>query len=304
MTTVLVMMSTYNGEKFLQEQVDSILNQEDCEVRLLIRDDGSKDRTIKILEDYSNKDSRVSWYTGENLRSAKSFMHLLIHCEKFYDYYAFADQDDVWDVDKLSVAIESLEQQGGPAIYCSNSMLVNEELEGSGEYLYKHVPQFTLSRVLIAGQIQGATMVLNRTFANYFEHEEIPNYIPMHDYYVSAVCLAVGGKVFYDSDSHMKYRQHGNNVFGIDTSFLGKVKRNLNTVFQTNDFFDLQRFSQELINLNRASLDDDSKILLNLAKDYKKSFINRLKLAFYKGLSFGRLNQAISFRLAILLGRL
>ena len=79
MTTVLVMMSTYNGEKFLQEQVDSILNQENCEVRLLIRDDGSKDRTIKILEDYSSKDSRVSWYTGENLRSAKSFMHLLIH---------------------------------------------------------------------------------------------------------------------------------------------------------------------------------------------------------------------------------
>lgn len=304
MTTVLVMMSTYNGEKFLQEQVDSILNQEDCEVRLLIRDDGSKDRTIKILEDYSNKDSRVSWYTGENLRSAKSFMHLLIHCEKFYDYYAFADQDDVWDVDKLSVAIESLEQQGGPAIYCSNSMLVDKELKGDGEYLYKHVPKFTLSRVLIAGQIQGATMVLNRAFANYFEHKEIPNYIPMHDYYVSAVCLAVSGKIFYDSDSHMKYRQHGNNVFGIDTSFLGKVKRNFNTVFQTNDFFDLQRFSQELINLNQASLDSDSKILLNLAKDYKKSFTNRLKLAFYKGLSFGRLNQAISFRLAILLGRL
>ena len=111
-------------------------------------------------------------------------------------------------------------------------------------------------------------------------------------------------KIFYDSDSHMKYRQHGNNVFGIDTSFLGKVKRNLNTVFQTNDFFDLQRFSQELIILNQASLDSDSKTLLNLAKDYKKSFTNRLKLAFYKGLSFGRLNQAISFRLAILLGRL
>lgn len=304
MATVLVMMSTYNGEKFLQEQLDSILNQENCDVHLLIRDDGSKDRTIKILENYSSQDSRVSWYTGENLRSAKSFMHLLIHCEKNYDYYAFADQDDVWDVDKLSVAIGMLEQEAGPALYCSNSILVNEKLEDSEEYLYKHVPKFTFSRVLIAGQIQGATIVLNSEFANYFEHKAIPNYIPMHDYYVSAVCLAVGGKIFYDSNSHMKYRQHGNNVFGIDTSFLGKVKRNLNTMFQTNDFFDLQRFSQELINLNQSSLDDDSKILLNLAKDYKKSFTNRFKLAFYKGLSFGRLNQDISFRLAVLLGRL
>ena len=304
MATVLVMMSTYNGEKFLQEQVDSILNQENCDVHLLIRDDGSKDETIKILDKYSSQDSRVSWYTGENLRSAKSFMHLLIHCEKIYDYYAFADQDDVWDIDKLSVAIGMLEQEAGPALYCSNSMLVNEKLEDSEEYLYKHVPNFTFSRVLIAGQIQGATIVLNSEFANYFEHKTIPNYIPMHDYYVSAVCLAIGGKIFYDSNSHMKYRQHGNNVFGIDTSFLGKVKRNLNTMFQTNDFFDLQRFSQELINLNQSSLDEDSKVLLNLAKDYKKSFTNRFKLAFYKGLSFGRLNQDISFRLAVLLGRL
>ena len=77
MEKVCVLMSTYNGEKYLREQIDSILNQENVEVDILIRDDGSTDNTLNILKEYIKKHKNINYYTGANLRSAKSFMNLL-----------------------------------------------------------------------------------------------------------------------------------------------------------------------------------------------------------------------------------
>ena len=98
-------MSTYNGEQYLEQQIVSVLNQENCEVELLIRDDGSTDKTMDIIRKYSSL-YNVDYYCDYNLKSAKSFMHLLNNCDKKYDYYAFCDQDDVWDKDKLCIAIQ------------------------------------------------------------------------------------------------------------------------------------------------------------------------------------------------------
>lgn len=77
MSRVLVLMSTYNGEKYLRQQIDSILAQEKVEIELVIRDDGSSDTTIEILKDYSSKNPNVSYYQGKNLKPCKSFMELI-----------------------------------------------------------------------------------------------------------------------------------------------------------------------------------------------------------------------------------
>ena len=109
MKNVTVLMSTYNGETYLKEQIDSILAQEGIRVKLLVRDDGSKDSTQQILDDYSKR-GLLEWYKGENLKSARSFMNLVDTVSLDADYYAFSDQDDFWEKDKLSRAIDMLNQ--------------------------------------------------------------------------------------------------------------------------------------------------------------------------------------------------
>ena len=125
MEKVCVLMSTYNGEKYLKEQIESILNQENIEVDILIRDDGSTDNTLNILENYTQKYKNIRYYTGENLRSAKSFMNLLFTVKE-YDYYAFSDQDDVWKKNKLYTAVSKLKE--GYDLYGGKKSIVDSEL--------------------------------------------------------------------------------------------------------------------------------------------------------------------------------
>lgn len=115
MKKIIVLMSTYNGELYLEEQLRSIINQkfteDEYEVQILVRDDGSSDKTIPILEKYREK-GLLDYYTGKNMGYPKSFWHLLKNADDA-DYYAFADCDDVWFEDKLARAVERLSREGG-----------------------------------------------------------------------------------------------------------------------------------------------------------------------------------------------
>ena len=107
---VIILMSVYNGENFIEEQLNSIFSQTgDFEIEVWVRDDGSKDGTISILKKYE-EEKKLYWYSGENLKPAHSFMDLIMHSCKA-DYYAFSDQDDVWLNDKLKRSIKRLEKQ-------------------------------------------------------------------------------------------------------------------------------------------------------------------------------------------------
>ncbi|MFB5979809.1 glycosyltransferase family 2 protein [Lactobacillus delbrueckii] len=299
---VLVLMSTYNGERYLQTQIESILNQEGVDVHLLVRDDGSNDNTINILRSFVGE--KLDFYTGANLRSAKSFIDLLIKCPKTYDYYAFSDQDDYWCPDKLISAIKSLEKISKPAVYCSNALLVDKDLNSLGRMEYNHIPNFTFQRVLIAGEVQGATMVMNRELTKYFNGIEMPDYVPMHDYFVSLVCVAIGGQIVFDPESHIKYRQHGGNVLGVDSSLFGKVRRNLSRVVKKNDFLDLQRMCQQLIEQNNFPIKENYLQVLELGATYKKSLKSRWRMTTLENMDFGKANQNIGYRLALLFGKI
>ena len=129
MEKVAVLMSTYNGEQFLREQLDSILDQENVDLNLYVRDDGSNDHTIDILSEYADKHSNVHFYRGDkNLGACGSFLELLSK-EYDADYFALADQDDIWDKDKISVAIEKLKTLPAdkPALYHSNLRIVDQD---------------------------------------------------------------------------------------------------------------------------------------------------------------------------------
>lgn len=296
-------MSSYNGEQYIDEQIESILLQKGCKVKLLVRDDGSTDSTKEILEKY-HRSGKLDWYTGENLKPAKSFMHLLTHCSKQYDYYAFSDQDDVWDADKLSIAIQKIRNSIKPCIYCSNAELVDADLNLLSQHIYKHSPNFTFERVLLMGAVQGATMVFNQKLATYFDQRVISSYIPMHDFYVSCVCMGVGGNIIFDDESHIKYRQHEKNVLGIRLTFKSKLKEKVSISFKHSILYDLEALSRHLLEEYNSELDDKAVAFLNLTKNYRHSLRKKLKIIFMSNFKTGRLNQAIIYRLAILMGNL
>ena len=108
MYKVQVLLSTYNGEKYIREQLDSILTQKDIEVSILIRDDGSTDSTVDIIHEYCSNNSDIKLIKGSNMGACKSFFELFKEADMGYDYYALADQDDYWYADKLTVACNML----------------------------------------------------------------------------------------------------------------------------------------------------------------------------------------------------
>lgn len=221
---VLVLLSTYNGERYISHQIDSILAQENVDVSILVRDDGSTDNTKIILKDYCSKHHNVSLMEGnENLRPGNSFMRLLYWAGEDeydkYDYYAFADQDDIWLKCKLIKSIEIIEANTNTdeaVLYCSNQIIYKNESRCG--LRFANPPKIDLASVISSNKVSGCTFVMNRKLMR-----EICNAAPpsealmlrrMHDVWIAlaAICL---GKVIYDEKSYILYRIHDNNAVGI-----------------------------------------------------------------------------------------
>lgn len=239
MNRVAVLMSTYNGEKFLQEQIESILSQKDVELTLYIRDDGSLDRTIDIIDDYNKKHPNICFTKGNNVGVGNSFMQLVYKAPTDYDYYAFADQDDIWLSEKLSKAISILKKKNTPYLYCSNQSLVDKELNSLGKR-YKQTPDTSYMQILCNNKITGCTMVWNNALNTLIRDENrrpdsalLRNRI--HDVWVAMVASVVG-EIYFDMDSYIKYRQHDNNVVGARKKTLyNDITEKIGKLFNPNE---------------------------------------------------------------------
>lgn len=213
MKKVNVLMSTYNGERYLQEQIDSILNQTYPNIEIFVRDDGSKDRTLEILQDYQQQ-GKLSLIQGENIGFVKSFLNLLDICPNA-DFYAFSDQDDIWNEDKVENAVNVLEnmKENFPNLYCGNFTIcdVNMNEVKIADKLF--VP-FTIEKTIVNGQTGfGFTQVFNHKAREYVCGRRLPDISRVfgHDTWMHLLCLCFGN-VFYDEQSCAKYRRHDNNV--------------------------------------------------------------------------------------------
>ena len=134
MKKVLVLLSTYNGEKYVETQVNSVLKQKNVDVDIFIRDDGSKDNTVAVIEKLN--DSRISIFKEENKGATNSFFELIKKAPLEYDYYALCDQDDYWEEDKLYAATVKLDNvdQTKPALYYSGQKLTDKNLQNISEH--------------------------------------------------------------------------------------------------------------------------------------------------------------------------
>lgn len=299
---VAVLMSTYNGENFIKEQINSILKQRGSfMLELWIRDDGSKDQTKTIISEYAKNNQIIRWYEGENIGSALSFIDLLIQSNE-YDYYAFADQDDVWNTDKLSRTIESIDKYNEiPALAFSNAEIVDENLNILSSKVYKKYPKTDLYTLSCAGGILGCTMVLNRKLREIVcecvSNNIITNEIVMHDFFVAEVCSAVGGIITYTDYASIKYRQHNNNQIGVSSSCLEKVKG----------------FFEDIIIPRKVSIAQQAKIVMNISAkeycqwlervaNYKNTMLNRIQLATSRKIKCKDIHSSIKIRLSILMG--
>lgn len=297
-TKIQVLMSTYNGEKYLEEQIDSILAQKNVDVNLLVRDDGSKDSTIQILDKYQNE-KKLTWYTGENLKSAKSFMDLVFNSDDC-DYYAFSDQDDYWLDDKLIVAIDKLNkiEKGIPAIYCSEKQIVNSNLEELPHKIIDYDVNF--ESAMIRNIATGCTVVFNRTLMDRIK-EYKPEYIVMHDSWIYRVCLAIGGQAIYDKNPHIKYRQHENNVIGANEGKINLIKRRVKSFLDCDHSRKLTAI--ELLNGYSNIISKDKKQVLEAFSECNK-FLNKIKLITNKKVKTENKGNNFIFKIAVLTNKI
>lgn len=257
---IMVLLSTYNGEKYISEQIESVLCQQGVDVHIVARDDGSQDETINILKRISTLDN-ITVIEGQNIGVVGSFFTLMHEavCHNI-DYFAFCDQDDVWKNDKLKVATDILSGHGNePALYMSSFQMVDENLHSIQTNMSR--PNISVEGAIASNCATGCTMVFNKKL---LEKSLISNYDDalMHDYWMYMVCLLTGGYIYYDETPHIYYRQHGNNVIGgTGDNFLTKWWTRMNKMFLPGDNFK-SKFACKLLEQYGNEISEDKKVFL------------------------------------------
>lgn len=301
MRKVAILMSTYNGEKYIREQLNSLFKQENVDISIWVRDDGSKDSTCDILEEFASL-GKLQWYTGDNLRTAKSFMDLVKHVDG-YDYYAFCDQDDVWNPEKLDRALSIIMEQENikediPVFYNSDYQLVDSNLKHLPESYHKS--NTTYNAAILSSCATGCTVVFNKILRDYLIEYE-PKYQAMHDSWACRVCLAVGGKVIFDENyKSLLYRQHESNVLGDHRDIKTRVKLIVNRIVSKECA--ASRQAQELLLGYGKYMTDENLEITKTVANYRKSLYARMKLLFSRKIitPYSQFNRGI--KVAILLG--
>jgi glycosyltransferase involved in cell wall biosynthesis len=225
---VAILLATYNGVKFLAEQLDSIERQTHTNWHVYASDDGSSDDTISILESYrerwGNEKLRIS--QGPQRGHAANFLSLVRdECIKA-DYYAFCDQDDVWIEDKLERSINAVGIIGEtkPALYGSRTTLIDKNGCAIGfSPLFSREP--SLKNALVQSLFGGNTMLLNNATRDCLCLIPYEQEVISHDWLSYLLVCACDGEVYYDAVPSLLYRQHGDNAIGSNNSFSDRVVR-------------------------------------------------------------------------------
>lgn len=232
--SVEILLSTYNGEKYLKEQLSSLSSQSMDNIRITVRDDGSTDGTLEILHNFCRDNESLTYFSDRNVGVVASFLALLEISSDQSEFVAFCDQDDVWHRHKLEVAVNRLTDGNSrcPKMYCSRTKLVDEELNFIGYGRGVKRPA-SFENAMLQNIATGCTIVLNRSAVDLLK-KRLPNAakIRMHDWWVYLVISAFGSVIF-DNNSYIYYRQHANNVVGVNVGFTFWLNRILR-VFKRN----------------------------------------------------------------------
>ncbi|TKI04271.1 glycosyltransferase family 2 protein [Martelella alba] len=220
-------MGTYNAQRFLAMQLDSIAAQCWPNWTIWISDDGSRDASLAIIKDFAQKwgPERVKLLSGPCRGFAENFLSLACNPTIQADYYAYADQDDIWEPDKLRRALTILEENGReqPMLYCSRTRLIDENNQELGlSPLFRRKPSF--ANALIQSLGGGNTMIFNRAARNLLREAGCVNIIS-HDWWTYLVVTGCGGSAVYDDYPSVRYRQHAANLIGCNLGLRNRLAR-------------------------------------------------------------------------------
>lgn len=217
MSNAIILLSTYNGERFLPELLDSIVSQDYSNYRIAIRDDGSSDNTLSILEEYQRQHSNLIDHQRDklgNLGYKKSF-ETLMQNNRSEAYFFFCDQDDVWAKDKLSAMITQLssKEQTEPLLVFSEANLIDEDGKDLKHSVRSHtgIAPTAIEQGIFQGCIPGCTMAFNRAAVDaYFSWENVTRNHDLHLHFSTYLL----GALIHEPKSLISYRMHGNNTIG------------------------------------------------------------------------------------------
>lgn len=286
---ILIMLSTYNGQKYIREQLDSLYNQKDVDIHILVRDDGSKDNTVEILKEYQQRLGRMTILSEPNVGAKKSFHSLILVAMKMfsnYDYYAFCDQDDIWLEQKLKVAVDALDKLADKyKMYfsamtsvdsCLKPLNINKDVKAVNN-LYAN---------MTSGRIAGCTQVFNYAVldkASLLSRDIISNnesgFLPYHDWWIASISYCLSNNIIQDNKSYILYRQHGGNAVGSQHhSFVDRFKRFVNT--KKRIFRPIA--ADKLMSYIGNEICEEKKTFLIKVISYKKNLLNTISLMFDK----------------------
>ena len=232
-----VLLATYNGEKYLKEQIDSILEQTYKNIRLIISDDCSKDRTPEILKEYQQNDDRIELHIQKsNLGVVKNIEFLLKQVKS--PYYMLADQDDYWLPEKVEKSLEKLKKENVDLVF-GDLEVVDKNLKtmysSFNDYMLltrkinKYIDSYKVN--YLYNCVTGCTVLAKK--------ETIEKILPVptnskrliHDHWIGLM-VALNGKLAYIPEKYIKYRQHGNNEVGTE-----KISHGFNKLEQVRNLF-------------------------------------------------------------------
>lgn len=303
MKKVAILMSTYNGSKYLEEQLNSLLNlnHENLDIQIIIRDDGSTDDTLEILKEYSEKNKKINYYTGNNKGPAYSFLDMVYKYNDF-DYYSFCDQDDFWEEPKIEQAVRKMKNfEEIPTVYFTPVKLVDSKLKYISTC--KNSITISLATSMMVNPAIGCTLVFNKKMRDIVVKSRPSGNIGMHDSWIYRIAQALDAKIIYDNISYIKYRQHENNVMGIST------KRTLKKYFE----YLFRKKKRVIGNVSYLIYKDykdiiskeNEKILNSIIQVYlKNDFLSKIKLLFNRNFRSNNIKENLKFNYDVIFNKI
>ena len=225
---VAILLCTYNGQNYLTEQLQSIADQTHTNWLVWASDDGSSDDTLPLLEAWRRKwgEPRLHMVEGPARGFSANFLSLACRSDISADYFAFSDQDDIWEKDKLERALSWIETipKDTPALYCSRTCIIDRIGRQVGlSPLFSRPPSFRNALVQSIGG--GNTMVFNEAARELLMLVGADVPVVTHDWWAYMLVTGCGGVVNYDPRPTLRYRQHGHNVIGVNSGWRARLKR-------------------------------------------------------------------------------
>lgn len=265
-----ILMATYNGEKYITKQIESILNQSYSDIRIIIRDDGSSDNTLNIIKSFVDKYPKKIMLIEDKVKcgsSASNFMELTKYATA--DYVMYCDQDDFWFENKVEESLNKIKELEGlkgkeiPILVYANYITVDEnlkiikQLKGHNQ-ISKHKTK--INRLLVQNYVTGCLMIVNKSL--YTKFGDFDNRILMHDWWAALIASSLGYIYHLDKDL-MYYRQHSNNVVGaVDiksfnyryNKFRDKKTRDSHQKYRRQAELLLERFDSKMNETNKITI--------------------------------------------------